>query len=309
MNKSSYSPSKFCKFPRRDYNFDFDEKIRKQKKVKVKEELALKKVSNIISDNANNRMKIVEHESRLGVQVRAKYDEMEELRRQEESRQQRISTAKEDLAAAELELANLPVYERPKDEIDRLYNQILEIEYSANQKGSQKSERGNLINQKKRTLWQCTEKLKDLENANNKLLQALQRSGADKIFDAYRWLQEHRNELNKEVYGPVLLEVNVPNREHAGYLENHVPYYVWKSFITQDAADRDFLFRSLKSFDVPVLNFTGDKGDTKLPFEVSEEMHRLGIYSRLDQVFDAPNAVKDVLTTQFGLENSVIVLP
>lgn len=31
----------------------------------------------------------------------------------------------------------------------------------------------------------------------------------------------------------------------------------------------------------------------------------LGIYSRLDQVFDAPNAVKEVLISQCGLEKSV----
>lgn len=51
------------------------------------------------------------------MQARGKYNEMEELRRQEESRQQRISKAKEDLVAAELELASLPPYEHPKDEI------------------------------------------------------------------------------------------------------------------------------------------------------------------------------------------------
>lgn len=31
----------------------------------------------------------------------------------------------------------------------------------------------------------------------------------------------------------------------------------------------------------------------------------LGICSRLDQVFDAPNAVKEVLISQFGLDKSV----
>lgn len=46
-----------------------------------------------------------------------------------------------------------------------------------------------------------------MENKNNKLLQALRNSGAEKIFEAYHWLREHRQELNKEVYGPVLLEV------------------------------------------------------------------------------------------------------
>lgn len=96
-----------------------------------------------------------------------------------------------------------------------------------------------------------------MENKNNKLLQALRNSGAEKIFEAYHWLREHRQELNKEVYGPVLLEVfcwilavllvitnvpaystiislglqtqvNVSNRDHADYLEGHVPYYIWK---------------------------------------------------------------------------------
>lgn len=42
---------------------------------------------------------------------------MEDLRKQEESRQQRILRAKEELEAAEFELQNLPPYEHPKDEI------------------------------------------------------------------------------------------------------------------------------------------------------------------------------------------------
>lgn len=50
-------------------------------------------------------------------------------------------------------------------------------------------------------------RLSDMENTHNKCLQALKRSGAEKIFEAYNWLQEHRDEFNKEVYGPVLLEV------------------------------------------------------------------------------------------------------
>lgn len=51
------------------------------------------------------------------MQVRAKYAEMEDLKRQEESRQQRISKAKEDLVIAEKELAELPVFEPPRVEM------------------------------------------------------------------------------------------------------------------------------------------------------------------------------------------------
>lgn len=47
-----------------------------------------------------------------------------------------------------------------------------------------------------------------MENANNKRLQALKNSGAEKIFEAYQWVQEHRGEFNHDVFGPVLLEVH-----------------------------------------------------------------------------------------------------
>lgn len=46
-----------------------------------------------------------------------KNKEIEDLRKQEASRQERIIKAKEDLAASELELQNLPIYEPPKDEL------------------------------------------------------------------------------------------------------------------------------------------------------------------------------------------------
>ena len=46
-----------------------------------------------------------------------------------------------------------------------------------------------------------------MENRSYKLLHELQKTGADKIFEAYRWLQENRDKLKREVFGPVLLEV------------------------------------------------------------------------------------------------------
>lgn len=40
---------------------------------------------------------------------------------------------------------------------------------------------------------------------------------------------------------------------------------------------------------------------------LNEQVRAFGIYSRLDQIFDAPAAVKEVLTMQFGLEHSVML--
>ncbi|KAG9457404.1 hypothetical protein H6P81_001912 [Aristolochia fimbriata] len=283
---------------------ELKEPIEQRKQFKEMNEGSLKKISSLINQNSKKRMEILDKENHLGVQVRGKYEEMDELKRQEESRQQRISKAKDDLAAAERDLANLPPYEPPKEELEKLLSLILELEETSHYKRLQKAEKENALAQKKGSLKQCLNRLNDMENANIKLLHALRNSGVDKIFDAYEWVQRHRCELRKEVFGPVLLEVNVPNRVHAAYLEDQVPFYIWKSFITQDSNDRDFLVKGLRSFDVPVLNFVEDRFPNKETFYISDEMERLGIYSRLDQIFDAPNAVKEVLISQAGLNRS-----
>ncbi|GLT36064.1 hypothetical protein SLA2020_104690 [Shorea laevis] len=278
---------------------------------KLKEEKALlnrncKEISALMDANIKRRTDLLLKENQWAVKVQGKYKEMEDLRRQEESRQQRILKAKEELAAAEQNLKNLPDFEHPKDELGRLNGQIRELRVQSNEKRLQKSEMEKLLYQRQLNLRQCVDRLKDMENTNNKRLHALKNSGAENIVQAYQWLQQHRNLLNKEVFGPVLLEVNVSDQMHANYLEGHVPFYIWKSFITQDDGDRDFVAKNLKPFEVPVLNYVRDGNGLKSRPEVSEEMRVLGIYTRLDQVFDAPDVVKEVLTSQFGLDNSYI---
>ncbi|CAA7395978.1 unnamed protein product [Spirodela intermedia] len=280
--------------------------IEEKKKVKEENEKAAKKSASVIAEKVNRCKDLLILESHKCMEAQVKHTEMDDLRKQEESRLHRIKKAEDDLAAAEIELSNCPIYEPPKDELESLGAKICELEVAANQKKLHKAEKERCLNQHKSMLKQCLERLKDMESKNTKLLEALRNSGSDKIYEAYEWLQGHRNELRKKVYGPVLLEVNLKNRDCAPYLESQVPYYIWKSFVTQDAADRDFLVKNLKSFDVPVLNFTDEGGTTEIPFQLSQEMKDLCIYTRLDQVFDAPSAVKQVLNSQSPLQTSYV---
>lgn len=279
--------------------------IEYHRKEKTVQDAKLRKLRAVLDGNSKKRLQLAERENILSAQVRGKFKEMEELRRQEQSRQERIFKAKEDLAAAELELANLPHYEPPKDELERLGGQILELEERADTVRNQKGEKERSISQNKGLLSQCIDRLMNMEDTKNKSLRALRNSGAERIFEAYKWVNDHRHEFSKDVYGPVLIEVNVKDRVHADYLEGHVAHYIWKAFITQDSGDRDFLVQNLMSFDVVVINHVAER-DNKEPFQVSQEMHAIGVYSRLDLVFDAPPAVKDVLIGQFGLEYSYI---
>ncbi|BAT73125.1 Structural maintenance of chromosomes protein [Vigna angularis] len=285
---------------------DLKEPIMKQKEEKASLDAKCKRVSRIVNENAKKRIELMEEEHKLDVELQGKYKEMEELRRQEETRQQKLVKAREELAIAEHELENLPSYVPPKDELQRLKAEIGELDYAANQVRQNKSQAENEIKRKKSFMMQNKERLMEMDNKSTKCLHVLQRSGAEKIFEAYKWVQEHQHEFNKEVYGPVLVEVNVSNKVHAAYLEGQVAHYTWKSFITQDSGDRDLLVKHLQFFDVPVLNYTGDGGHQREPFEISEDKRALGIYSRLDQIFEAPIAVKEVLISQFNLDHSYI---
>ncbi|CAN6806044.1 unnamed protein product [Brassica oleracea] len=280
------------------------EPVEKQKKERGEMESKCKKVKKVLETNGYKRSDLLEKENEAEARVVATYKELEELKKQEEHRQERILKATEDLAAAEQELKDLPVYEQPVAKLEELKSQVTELHHNINRKKNQKAENETLLSQKRHTLRQCVDKLKEMENANNKLLNALHRSGADRIYEAYQWVQQNRHEFKREVYGPILLEVNVPNRENACYLEGHISYYIWKFFITQDPDDRDLLVRNLKRFDVPVLNYVRDSGNHSAPFHISDHMRSLGLHSRLDQIFDAPGAVKEVLTSQFGLDDS-----
>jgi len=65
------------------------------------------------------------------------------------------------------------------------------------------------------------------------------------------------------------------------------------------------LEKNIDSLDNLTINHVGDESRDEEISHASDEMHAFGIYSRLDQVFDAPHEVKEVLIGQFKPEQSL----
>jgi hypothetical protein len=99
------------------------------------------------------------------------------------------------------------------------------------------------------------------------------------------------------------LQVNIANQEHAKYVENHVPGYLWKAFVTQDTHDRDLLQQNLQGMGVPIIN-ARDTNNLRAP-SVTPQMQEVGIVASLDEVLSAPEVVKHVLIGQAALDHSV----
>ena len=111
--------------------------------------------------------------------------------------------------------------------------------------------------------------------------------------------------FTKDVYGPMLCEVAVNDRLHAGYLEQAVPQSFWSMFVTCCDEDRNALLAATKSLNVSCQNYTGSlSGVGGAP--VSAELKKLGVTGTLDTVFDAPPLVKAALNDAGGLTRAYI---
>jgi len=105
--------------------------------------------------------------------------------------------AKEDFAAAEKELKDLQPYELPRDEMAQLTEQIARVNVEIkNLKAERNGVESQLAREEER-MRKCSDRLKEMESKNSKLLQRLRTTGADNITEAYYWVQENKKKFQK----------------------------------------------------------------------------------------------------------------
>lgn len=254
---------------------DLKKPVEASRKKKSEIEAAARKWQQVHERFESQRQSLIENESNMGEQVRAKAREILEVNKRESNRQEKIAASMRDLAAAEEELANLPAYEPPTAELRRIADEIRELELGMGERRNQRTEKQFLFNQKQQQRDQVVRRIAEINSVKNRLLQALKDSGARGVTEAYNWVESHRSEFCGEVHGPVLLEINIADKEHAKYVENHVPKYIWKSFITQDERDRNLLVKSLSQFEVPIIN--AREQVARNPPRITPQMREIGI--------------------------------
>ncbi|KAL2636129.1 hypothetical protein R1flu_007608 [Riccia fluitans] len=292
-----------------DVRRNLDQMLEPYEDMKTKKlvaEEASKKMLSAKSDCVIKMNDRAEKESQLCSQVRSKKQQIAEAHLREVERQQNIQKAQQDLATAEAEFASLPDYQPPTAQIKEIADRLVELQTVVDDTRNLKEDKERQMVDLKMAHGQCSNKLQEINNVNSRLLNTLQKSGAHGIFEAYKWVQSQReqNKFKNEVYGPVLLEVQIPDKTHAAYIENQVAGHIWRSFITLDPEDRDLCVRELKQHGCPVINQT--QVQRAPPPPLTHEMRQLGITMRLDQAINAPEVVKQVLCGQSGLEQSFI---
>ena len=124
------------------------------------------------------------------------------------------------------------------------------------------------------------------------------------IQGAARWIEENARLFKKPVLGPLITLMDCKDRDHVNYLEQAVPKYAFGAFITQDRDDNRKLSeefrRQFRGCDI----FNVDANEYR---ERSVEHLAARGVPALDQTFEAPSVVKNVLCNISRLNESYVV--
>ena len=166
------------------------------------------------------------------------------------------------------------------------------------------------VEQRKRTptanLHAAKRRLAEMDSAAGARLRNVHEMARGKnIQGAARWIEENARLFKKPVLGPLITLMDCKDRDHVNYLEQAVPKYAFGAFITQDRDDNRKLseefrrqFRGCDIFNV----------DTNEYRERSvEHLAARGVRCTLDQTFEAPSVVKNVLCNISRLNESYVV--
>ena len=129
---------------------------------------------------------------------------------------------------------------------------------------------------------------------------------------AYEWIQQNRKEFRKPVIGPICCEVNPESELAAAYVEQHVPNATWKSFIVQDKADYDLIYREVRDKQKVPINLIqiGHISPPEARLYSDEVMEVLkrdhGVLGYLDELFQADDLVAEALRST-ALTHKVLV--
>ena len=177
----------------------------------------------------------------------------------------------------------------------------------------------------KRKFEKLNEKMKEIRQDKQRIQRDLQKTldakeqRHKKVFKrfselktAYEWIRQNRKDFRKPVIGPICCEVNPESEVAAAYVEQHVPNATWKSFIVQDKADYDLIYREVRDkMKVPInliqISNVSPPEARLYSDEVMEVLKRdHGVLGYLDEFYQADDLVAEALRSTASTQKVLV---
>ncbi|KAF2070888.1 hypothetical protein CYY_007789 [Polysphondylium violaceum] len=139
-------------------------------------------------------------------------------------------------------------------------------------------------------------RLGQINNKREAKLNALRQNNPE-VFKAYNIINQNADKFEQRVFGPVSLEINVENDDHAKYLEFIVPYRVFMSFIVLTERDKETFHQLMDKFKFRAnVFYNRNPGEQNIHREIPlDRVKQYGITHYLDQTFTCEAPVRDMI--------------
>ena len=246
-----------------------------------------------------------------------------ELRERADSRAREVESKRAEIAELEVQLreresakeaageagASAEDQERLEEiagEIQQVNAQIMDVDKASRGLNTHLKEHARHLNR----LGQQLQKMQGAKTKIVKSLVQIQGQDAANVEAAAEWVEANKARFRGEVHGPLVAEIKCSNLNHAGYLENHCPGYLWRSFVTTQAEDRNLLQKELNSDRGWRINTIQYDGDPHAPIQHPDgdarQFAQMGVTNTLDQVFRAPEVIKRVMCDHAAVNKTFV---
>merc|ERR1712096_373277 len=143
-----------------------------------------------------------------------------------------------------------------------------------------------------------------LQDKKNRKLATLQRENPD-AFNGVMWLKENRGMFRAPVHDPIMLTLDVKDRNFARYVESHIGRADLEGFVCEDPDDVNLLTKQLRENlrlrKINAFHSSPDPPDSFAHPYSKDEMAKYAFMEYISDMYSAPDAVHAYLCRQKAL--------
>lgn len=151
-------------------------------------------------------------------------------------------------------------------------------------------------------------KIANIANIKKQRVEKL-RSKFEDTYKAFVWLQDNRNQFEGHIFDPIIIEVNVKNKNDAKYIENTIAIKDLISFTCTKKQDMAKLIKKLRNEMGLAVNVAFVEDTNEIEFEPNydiKELEQYGFYSYLLDMIEGPIPILNFLCRLYGIHNIAV---
>ncbi|XP_006816752.1 structural maintenance of chromosomes protein 5-like, partial [Saccoglossus kowalevskii] len=238
-------------------------------------------------------------------------EDLNEKKEEEAKKIKKINDWKKQLEAWQRELTEIGDDDNVRPELENINAQHRDINMKMRRIDTEMNILAKDRSDFKKAIKSHKDEIQKLNDLKDQRMRALQKRHRD-TYNAVQWLRANKDRFKATIHEPMILTIDMHNREYAKYVETHVPDNDLRAFVCENAEDQDAFMREIR--DTQHLRVNAVKSpmqdlESFRPQQPIEQLRRWGFTTYLKDLFEAPEAVMAYLCKQHRVHEVPIGTP